>query len=119
MNRYAIVARSFAVFLAGQFFTPSGTSERFRSRVRERSVHCHSKEVEPMTSSIARTVKRFAALLAAALGVALWAGSPVAADDRNDHRKTDKHVIQLPKTGNRCAEDPKCHNRWHPAIPRA
>ena len=26
-------------------------------------------------------------------------------------------VIQLPKTGERCADDPKCHNRWHSAIP--
>ena len=72
-----------------------------------------------MTSSTARAIKRFAALLAAALGVAIWAGSPVAADDRNDHRKIGKHVIELPKTGDRCAEDPKCHNRWHLAIPRA
>ena len=72
-----------------------------------------------MTRSTARTIKRFAALLAAALGVTLWAGSPVAADDRNDDRKTGKRVIELPKTGDRCAEDPKCHNRWHPAIPPA
>lgn len=25
--------------------------------------------------------------------------------------------IVIPKTGARCANDPKCHNRWHPAIP--
>src|SRR5262245_63631611 len=28
-----------------------------------------------------------------------------------------KHIVVLPKTGERCANDPKCHNRWHPAIP--
>jgi formamidase len=26
-------------------------------------------------------------------------------------------VIRIPKTGDRCADDPRCHNRWHPAIP--
>jgi hypothetical protein len=69
-----------------------------------------------MTSSTARIIKRFAALLAAALGVALWVGSPASADDRGDHRKKGKGIVQLPKTGDRCADDPKCHNRWHPAI---
>src|SRR5512134_3691294 len=24
--------------------------------------------------------------------------------------------IVIPKTGERCVNDPKCHNRWHPAI---
>jgi formamidase len=27
--------------------------------------------------------------------------------------------IVIPKTGARCVDDPHCHNRWHPAIPRA
>jgi formamidase len=26
-------------------------------------------------------------------------------------------VIHIPKSGARCANDPRCHNRWHPAIP--
>jgi formamidase len=25
-------------------------------------------------------------------------------------------AVKIPKTGARCADDPKCHNRWHPAI---
>jgi formamidase len=33
------------------------------------------------------------------------------ADDRRGNR------IVIPKVGERCANDPKCHNRWHPAIP--
>jgi formamidase len=28
-------------------------------------------------------------------------------------------LIVIPKTGARCVDDPHCHNRWHPAIPRA
>jgi formamidase len=33
---------------------------------------------------------------------------------------TDRHGerIVIPKTGERCVNDPKCHNRWHYAIPR-
>jgi formamidase len=74
-----------------------------------------------MTGSAARPTRRFAALLAAALGFALGAGVPASADDRrdgqDDQHKLGKRVIQLPKTGERCADDPKCHNRWHYAIP--
>jgi len=70
-----------------------------------------------MEATTARTTRRF---LAAMFGAALCAGSPVAADDRDDDRddrhKSDKRVITIPKTGARCAADPKCHNRWHPAI---
>jgi formamidase len=25
-------------------------------------------------------------------------------------------TVRIPKTGARCADDPACHNRWHPAI---
>jgi formamidase len=32
------------------------------------------------------------------------------ADDRHGGR------VVLPKKGERCADDPRCHNRWHPAI---
>jgi len=28
-----------------------------------------------------------------------------------------ERAITIPKTGARCADDPRCHNRWHPAIP--
>ena len=63
------------------------------------------------------TIGRPAALFGAALGFFLSAASPVSADDRrgerDDHRH-GKHVVQLPKIGARCANDPKCHNRWHP-----
>ena len=33
---------------------------------------------------------------------------------------TDQHGkrVLIPKTGERCVNDPKCHNRWHYAIPR-
>jgi len=55
-----------------------------------------------------------AALLATTLAVALCAGSSVSADEGN---KFGKNVVQVPKTGARCANDPRCHNRWHPAIP--
>jgi formamidase len=29
----------------------------------------------------------------------------------------DRHVV-IPKSGERCLNDAKCHNRWHPAIPQ-
>ena len=66
------------------------------------------------------TIGRPAALFGAALGFFLSAASPVSADDRRGERDDQRHgkqVVQLPKTGERCADDPKCHNRWHPAIP--
>src|SRR4029453_13732096 len=25
-------------------------------------------------------------------------------------------TVRIPKTGAKCADDPACHNRWHPAI---
>src|SRR5262245_26983187 len=71
-----------------------------------------------MTEAAARPTRRFVALFAAALGFMLGAGGPASADDRDHQRKSDKRVIHLPKTGDRCLDDPKCHNRWHPAIPR-
>ena len=47
-----------------------------------------------------------------AIGVALALLATIAlADDRHGKR------IVIPKTGDRCVNDPKCHNRWHPAIP--
>src|SRR5262245_4799936 len=31
-------------------------------------------------------------------------------------RDKDNRPIVIPKTGNRCVDDARCHNRWHPAI---
>ena len=44
---------------------------------------------------------------AAALSMMFAAAGSASAADR---------PIVLPKTGERCVNDPKCHNRWHPAI---
>src|SRR5262245_28585496 len=61
-------------------------------------------------------INALTSLLAAALAVVLCAASSASADGRNDQDKPGKDVIQIPKTGARCVNDPKCHNRWHPAI---
>jgi formamidase len=47
--------------------------------------------------------------LAAGLALVL-AASIGLADDRHGNR------VVLPKKGDRCVDDPRCHNRWHPAI---
>lgn len=52
--------------------------------------------------------RRSLSLMAAAVA---FAGFNAMADDRGGQR------IVIPKTGERCVNDPKCHNRWHPAIP--
>lgn len=46
---------------------------------------------------------------AAALACAAAVGS---AEDRAGKR------VDIPKSGERCVDDPRCHNRWHHAIPR-
>ncbi len=46
----------------------------------------------------------------ALIGSLLIAALPLAAAARPDR------TITIPKTGARCADDPRCHNRWHPAI---
>ena len=51
---------------------------------------------------------RFAA---AAAALCALASASALADDRHGRR------VVIPKTGERCADDPKCHNRWHHAIP--
>lgn len=72
-----------------------------------------------MPQSTARTTRRSAAL-AALLGLLLGAAPAASADDRRGDRDDRHHgkqrVVHLAKTGARCANDPKCHNRWHPAI---
>jgi formamidase len=62
---------------------------------------------------------RLAAATATLFGLLSLGAAPSASgDDRTgrDDRHDDRRVVQLPKTGPRCANDPKCHNRWHPAI---
>lgn len=44
-----------------------------------------------------------------AVAAALLAAAGAAAAER--HRP-----VVIPKVGERCVNDPKCHNRWHPAI---
>ena len=66
-----------------------------------------------MTKRAATRINPRAALLATTLAVALCAGSSVSADEG---KKFGKNAVQLPKTGARCANDPRCHNRWHPEI---
>jgi hypothetical protein len=66
-----------------------------------------------MTKRAATRINPRATLLATTLAVALCAGSSVSADEGN---KFGNNVVQVPKTGARCADDPRCHTRWHPAI---
>jgi formamidase len=49
-------------------------------------------------------------LVLAAL-TALGGASMASAAERDRH-----HALVIPKVGERCVNDPKCHNRWHPAI---
>jgi formamidase len=51
--------------------------------------------------------------LLSVIGVALASAAAIAsADDRPARR------LVIAKTGERCVNDPKCHNRWHHAIPK-
>ena len=70
-----------------------------------------------MTKRGATRINPRATLLAAAVAVVFCAGATVSAKDQNDRHNPDKDVVQLPKAGARCANDPLCHNRWHPDIP--
>ena len=47
--------------------------------------------------------------LAVAALTALGATAGASATER-------ERPIVIPKTGARCVDDPRCHNRWHPAI---
>jgi formamidase len=55
--------------------------------------------------------KKFAR--AAALAIAAF--TPIGATVDATATERD-HFVVIPKTGERCVDDPKCHNRWHPAI---
>jgi formamidase len=57
-----------------------------------------------------RSLPKLAGALSLAFAAALLAASAASATER--HR-----TIVIPKVGERCIDDPKCHNRWHPAIP--
>jgi formamidase len=58
-----------------------------------------------------QSLRKFAR--AAALAVATLTPSAITVDAiANDWHGP----LVIPKTGARCADDPKCHNRWHPAI---
>ena len=70
-----------------------------------------------MTKRGATRINPRRALLAAAVTVVLCAGSSVSAEERSDRQHRGKDAVQLPKAGARCANDPLCHNRWHPDIP--
>jgi formamidase len=59
-----------------------------------------------------RQIARLAVLSATGLALAA-AGTAASAQKQQGAR------IVIPKTGERCADDPKCHNRWHYAIPPA
>lgn len=52
------------------------------------------------------------ALKALAAAIVFGVAASGFADDRHAKR------VVIPKTGERCVNDPKCHNRWHYAIPR-
>jgi formamidase len=56
--------------------------------------------------------KKFAGALAFAAGVLTPLLAPLAANAA----ERGKATIVIPKTGARCVDDPRCHNRWHPAI---
>ncbi|HEU0204401.1 MAG TPA: acetamidase/formamidase family protein [Burkholderiaceae bacterium] len=62
-----------------------------------------------------RTLSNF--LRAAPLVCAALA--PLAVTVDANARDRDRGAVVIPKSGARCANDPKCHNRWHFAIPPA
>jgi len=59
------------------------------------------------TPSLARIGRTLSFAVAALIGLGAAAGASAAERER---------VIVIPKTGQRCVDDPNCHNRWHPAI---
>ena len=63
-----------------------------------------------------RRIKRSVTLLAVTVGATLFAAAGANAQQTLDQPRAEKHTVTIPKTGARCNNDPKCHNRWHPAI---
>jgi formamidase len=68
------------------------------------------QEEETMQARTLAKLVRAVGVTAAITTLGAWTGA--SAGDRDPHRP-----LVIPKTGERCADDPKCHNRWHPAIP--
>ena len=58
-----------------------------------------------------QAVRRFAGAISFVAGVLTLPGALSGASAAERDRG-----IFIPKTGARCADDPRCHNRWHPAI---
>jgi len=61
-----------------------------------------------------RTVRKCARTICLLVGVLAPLGASVSAL-AGEKEKDKAHII--PKTGARCVDDPRCHNRWHYAIP--
>ena len=59
------------------------------------------------TRSFAKFARAMSFAVAALTALCAAAGAYATERDR---------PIVIPKTGERCVNDPKCHNRWHPAI---
>ena len=57
--------------------------------------------------TLARIARAMTFTVAALTGIVVPTGASAAERDP---------PIVIPKTGERCVDDPKCHNRWHPAI---
>ena len=64
-----------------------------------------------METGALKAYARRSILCAAAAALACAATAGLATD------RDGKRVV-IPKSGERCINDPKCHNRWHYAIPR-
>jgi formamidase len=64
-----------------------------------------------MSTVALKEFTRHAIVSVAAVALA-WAAAVGSAEDR-----TGKRVV-IAKSGERCVDDPRCHNRWHHAIPR-
>lgn len=59
-----------------------------------------------------QTLARFARLASFSLAALTAIGAPAGVFAAERERP-----IVIAKVGERCVNDPKCHNRWHPAIP--
>ena len=57
--------------------------------------------------TLARIARAMTFTVAALTGIVVPTGASAAERDP---------PIVIPKTGERCVDDPNCHNRWHPAI---
>ena len=64
-----------------------------------------------METGALKALARRSMLCAAAAALACAATAGFATD-------RDAKRVVIPKSGERCVNDPKCHNRWHYAIPR-